>query len=327
MKNFKYIDAKSVKNAAAFLGEEWNDAVLKSGGTDLLGELKSMIISTEKVVNIGNIESLKYIKSTSDGGLKIGAGTTITEITESSIIKEKYPVIAQAASKVASPQLRNMGTLGGNLCQRPRCWYYRDTNILCLKKGGSQCYAFTGENKYHCLIEGSPCFMVHPSDMAPALISCDAKIKIYGKNGEKNLELGRFYVLPRENLKRENVLRPDEIITEIIIPTDKSNTKSIYVKQGIRETWDFAVCSVAISMKTSGLTCNDVRIILGGAAPKPWRSINAENALKGKIISENIAESAAKTAVADAQPLKDNRYKVKLFENMIKKAIIDVIKN
>ncbi|MFC1562859.1 FAD binding domain-containing protein [candidate division KSB1 bacterium] len=327
MKNFKYVDAKSLESAAAALGNNWDEAVVKGGGTDLLGELKDMIIPPKKVINLKNIENLGFIKLTPDGGLRIGAATTITEIAESPIIKEKYTVIAQASSKLASPQLRNMGTIGGNLCQRPRCWYYRNKDILCIKQGGSQCYAFTGENKYHCLFGGGPCFIVHPSDMAPALISCDAKIKIFGKNGEKEIELDKFYVLPSENLRRENVLKPDEIVAEIIVPGPKANTKSIYVKQGIREIWDFAICSVAVSMSISGLKCDDVRIVLGGAAPKPWRSIKAENELKGKSISENVAESAAKAALSDAQPLRDNRYKIKLFQNVIKMAILNTIKN
>ncbi len=327
MKNFKYVNPKSVQSAVASLGNDWNNAVVKGGGTDLLGEMKNMLITPEKVVNLSNIAALKFIKSTPNGDLSIGAAATIAEISKSSVIKEKYPALTQAASKVASPQLRNVGTIGGNLCQRPRCWYYRDKSILCLKKGGSQCFAFTGENKYHCILGGGPCFIVYPSDMAPALISCGAKIKILGKSGERELELQKFYVLPRENLMRENVLKPDEIVTEIIVPKPNANTKSIYIKQGVRETFDFSICSAAVSMSLNGLKCNDVRIVLGGAAPIPWRSTKAENQLEGKIISENIVESAAKVAVSDAQPMNDNRYKIKLFQNIIKKAILDVTKN
>ena len=327
MKNFTYINAKSIKDAVESLGKDWNESVVKSGGTDLLGELKGMIISPEKVINLKTIPNLDYIESTQNGGLKIGAMTTITKISESSLIRTKFPVISQAASKVASPQLRNMGTLGGNLCQRPRCWYYRENSILCLKKGGSQCYAFTGENRFHCIFGGGPCFIVHPSDMAPALISCDAEIKIYGRNGERELELNNFYLLPRENINRENVLNPDEIIVEIIIPPPRNNTKSIYIKQSIRETWDFAVCSVAVSMSMSGLKCDDVRIVLGGAAPKPWRSIIAENQLRGKMITETVAESAAKAAVNNAQTMRDNKYKINLFQNIIKSSILEVIKS
>ena len=327
MKNFTYINAKSIKDAVESLGKNWNESVVKSGGTDLLGELKGMIISPEKVINLKTIPNLDYIESTQDGGLKIGAMTTITKISESSLIRTKFPAISQAASKVASPQLRNMGTLGGNLCQRPRCWYYRENSILCLKKGGSQCYAFTGENRFHCIFGGGPCFIVHPSDMAASLISCDAEIKIYGRKGERELELNNFYLLPRENVNRENVLNPDEIVVEIIIPPPKNNTKSIYIKQSIRETWDFALCSVAVSMSMSGLKCDDVRIVLGGAAPKPWRSINAENELRGKMITEMVAESAAKAAVNNAQTMRDNKYKINLFQNIIKSAILEVIKS
>ncbi|MFC1557892.1 FAD binding domain-containing protein [candidate division KSB1 bacterium] len=327
MKNFKYVEAKSIKNAAAALSNDWNKAVVKCGGTDLLGEMKDMLISPEKVVNISNINTLSYIEFVNDGGVKIGAAATLTEIAESAVIKEKYPVIAQAAAKVGSPQLRNMGTIGGNLCQRPRCWYYRNKNTVCLKKGGSQCYAFTGENKYHCILGGGPCFIVYPSDMAPALIACEAKIKINGKAGERELDLNKFYVLPADNIERENILNPDEIVTEIVVPSLGSNTKSMYYKQGIRETWDFAVCSVAASIKMSGLQCNDIRIVLGGAAPKPWRSFEAENVMKGKIVSESTAESAAKAAVEGAQSLRDNRYKIKLFQNIIKQTILDTVKS
>jgi len=174
---------------------------------------------------------------------------------------------------------------------------------------------------------GGPCFIVHPSDLAPSLISCDAKIKIFGRKGERELELNNFYLLPRENINRENVLNPDEVVIEVIIPSPKNNTKSIYVKQGIREMWDFALCSVAVSMSISGLKCDDVRIVLGGAAPKPWRSINAENELRGKIVTENTAESAAKAAVNGAQAMRDNEYKISLFQNIIKNTILEVIKS
>lgn len=325
MKNFAYIKTSTINEAVESLGKSWDESVIKAGGTDLLGELKGGIISPEKVVNIQNIKGLDYIKQTSDGGLSIGALTTITSIAESPLVKEKFPVVYQSASKVASPQLRNMGTIGGNLCQRPRCWYYRNSSILCLKKGGSQCYAFSGENKFHCIFGGGPCFIVHPSDMAVALVSCDAKVKIHNKKGKRELELEKFYVLPKENLKRENVLEPDEIVTEIIIPPVKSNTKSIYIKQGIRETWDFALCSVAVSMSLSASKCNDVRIVLGGAAPKPWRTIKAETELKGKVITEKVSESIAKLAVDGAQTLRDNKYKVDLFQNIIKMAILNIV--
>ncbi len=327
MKNFAYVKTSTISEAIESLGKSWDESVIKAGGTDLLGELKSMIISPKKVINIRDIQGLDYIKQTSDGGLSIGALTTIASILESPLVKEKFQVVCQAASKLASPQLRNMGTIGGNLCQRPRCWYYRDGSILCLKKGGSQCYAFSGENKFHCIFGGGPCFIVHPSDMAPALISCNAKVKIYSKKGERELELENFYVLPKENLKRENVLEPDEIVTEIMIPPVKINTKSIYVKQGIRETWDFALCSVAVSMSVSDSKCNDVRVVLGGAAPKPWRSIKAENELKGKVITEKVSESAAILAVDGAQTLRDNKYKIDLFQNIIKMAILNTEKS
>ncbi len=320
MENFAYINAKSVEQVPSLLSDKWGETAIIAGGTDLLGELKEYIITPKKVVNLKTIPGLDEIKEDSSG-LTIGALATIAEIAEHPTIQKHYTVLAEAAESVATPQIRHVGTLGGNLCQRPRCWYYRIEDIKCLKKGGDKCYALSGLNKYHAIFGGGPVYIVHPSDTAPALIALGATVKIAGPKGEKTMPLEDFFILPKaSNPFRENVLEPKEIVVEVHVPKPKPNTRSFYIKVREKSSFDFALSSVAAVFEMEGATCRKANIVLGGVAPAPWRSKEAEAALNGKQVTQAVAMQAGKDAVKNADPMTDNGYKVPLTQNIISRA-------
>jgi xanthine dehydrogenase YagS FAD-binding subunit len=251
--------------------------------------------------------------------------TTVAELGEDPMVKQDYPVLHQAANSVGSPQLRNMGTVGGNLCQRPRCWYYRDAQVVCRKKGGSKCFAFKGRNRYHAIIGGGICFIVYPSDLAPALIALNAEVTISSPRGEKTIPLSNFYTLPSVNIRKENVLGQDEIIREIKLPLAEKDERSAYAKFIERGSWDFAVVSAAVAGTVSGKTFKDMRIVLGGVAPIPWRLQKAEEALKGKKLTEDLVRLAAREALKEAKPLEENAYKKDLVEVVLARTVLSLI--
>ena len=242
MNNFEYIQPKTLKEASKALGTDWQTSLPFAGGTDILGMMKDRIESPNKLVNLKSIPGLNKINYSAGNGLSIGALTTIYEIAEHPVINEKYPVLAQAAKEVASPQLRNVGTIGGNICQRPRCWYFRG-EFHCLRKGGDICYAVDGRNKFHCIIGGGPCFIVHPSDTAVALTALDARLVIFSGKKSRTISIRDFFVLPDINVERENILQPGEIITEIQIPDLTGESQSGYMKlnpdAGAKEVEEF----------------------------------------------------------------------------------------
>jgi xanthine dehydrogenase YagS FAD-binding subunit len=246
-------------------------------------------------------------------------------LAEDPLIKNEYPALNEAANSVATPQLRNMGTAGGNLCQRPRCWYYRDPQVKCRKKGGSRCFAFRGKNKYHAILGGGLCYIVHPSDLAPALISLDAEISINSPKGDKTIPLANFYILPKVNVRKENILEPNEVLREIKIPPIKKGVKSTYSKFIERGAWDFAVVSAAVKGTVSGDVFRDIKIVLGGVAPIPWRLVRAENIIKGKKVTEDLVRDATSEALKEAKPLDDNGYKKELVETVLCRAVLSLI--
>jgi xanthine dehydrogenase YagS FAD-binding subunit len=316
--NFAYARPGSVQEALDQLSS--SGARVSSGGTDLLGCLRDAVFDVEKVVSLSNIEDLGGIRETSEGGLRIGAMTTITEVAENDWILQRYPGLAQAAGEVASPQLRNQGTLGGNLCQRPRCWYFRG-DFHCSKKGGDQCYAVDGENQYHCIFGGSACFIVHPSDTAPALVALGGSVKIVGRGGERSVPLEEFYILPEVDHEKENVLEPGEIVTEVFLPPMGEGWQSSYRKVRERGSWDFALASVALALRSEGGRVREARIVLGGVAPIPWRSKTAEEALTGRRIDEGRARRVGEAAVKNAEALDYNGYKIPLVKGVVEEAL------
>ncbi len=320
MEKFSYVNATSLKQVTSLLSDSgWGEIMMIAGGTDLLAELKEYIETPKTLINLKTLPGMDSI-SADASGLKIGALTTVAEIAMHPTIQHHYTVLAQAAASVATPQIRNVGTLGGNLCQRPRCWYYRDETVSCLKKGGDLCYAVEGLSKYHAIFGGDPVYIVHPSDIAPALIALNASIKIVGPEGEKTIKVEEFFTLPAANPFRENVLEPNEIVVEVHVPKPNPNTKSLYLKAREKGAPDFALASVAGVFEVMGRTCQAASIVLGGVAPAPWRSTDAETALTGKMINDSVSAKAGEEAVKNAQPLNDNEYKVTLTQNLISRA-------
>ena len=324
MDKFSYINPAHLEQVPGLLKNDWQSKVI-AGGTDLVGEMKDYVESPKRLVNLKSIPGLDQIE-VDDQGVTIGAMTTLTDIAEHTDIQKNYAALAQSAGVVASPQIRNVGTLGGNLCQRPRCWYYRDPDTICLKKGGDGCYALSGLNKYHAIFGGGPVYIVHPSDIAPALVALGAEVTILGASGERTVPMEDFFILPTvANPFRENILASNEIITRIRVPKPDTNTTSFYLKLHERGSFDFALVSVAGVFQIQGKKCQQLSLVLGGVAPTPWRSSEAEQVLRGQVISEALAQRAGEAAVKNADPMSDNGYKVTLTQNLIKRAAMMAI--
>lgn len=297
--------------------------VIHAGGTDLLGCLHDGVFTADKVVSIQALDQLRGIESSGDG-LRIGALATLTEIAEHPMVQRKYAVLAQGAAAAASPQLRNQGTIGGNLCQRPRCWYFRG-DFHCLRKGGDSCYAISGENEFHCIFGGSGCYIVHPSDTAPALVALDARVHIVGPQGRRTILLGSFFVLPEQDVTRETVLRPGEIVTDILLPA-LPEVRSSYRKVRARGAWDFALAGVALVLRvTPSSEVTWVRVVLSGVAPVPWRSLEAEKVLMGRRLESRVIQEAAAASVSGAAPLSQNEYKVDLVQAIVEESLLAMV--
>ena len=322
MDNFSYSRPATLKEATAQLGREHGRIALLAGGTDLLGSLKDHLEAPERLVNIRNLKELQGIRA-GRGSLTIGAATLLADIAENAMILQQAPLLAMAAGKVGTPQIRNMGTIGGNLCQRPRCWYYRN-NYPCFKHGGETCFSAAGENDYHAILEGGPSFIVHPSDTAPALVALGATARIVGGSGERILPFDKFFVTPKQDVRRENVLQANEVLADITVPIAPAGSKAIYVKEMVREVWDFALCSVAAMVTVQNGVVQDARIVLGGVAPIPYRALKAEAALKGKPLDEASCAAAGLAAVDGARPLAKNAYKVPLTQAVVKRALLSM---
>lgn len=297
-----------------------------AGGQDLITTMKDYSTRPSRVVNLKSIRGLDRITVDSAGALNIGALVTLTQLIEHPSVRKSFPGISEAANSIATPQIRNLGTIGGNLCQRPRCWYFRLEEVVCLKKGGTECYAASGENKYNAIIAGGPSYIVHPSDLAPMLLALGAQVSVMGSAGKRVIPLDKFFTLPSDgNIRRENVLQNDEIITDIQVPASPLAARSTYLKFKERDSLDFALASVAAALQLApDKTVKDVRIVLGGVAPIPWRVQDAEKYLVGKTISPEVLSEAAKLALKDAQPLEKNAYKVPLTQTLVRRALAKI---
>ena len=322
MKSFYHFSAKTVDEAVKLLKDYKGRAKLIAGGTDLLGTLKDRIAKEypEAIINIKTISSLDYIKENAEG-LKIGALVKLSNLAQSPTVKETYKVLAEAAYAVGTPQIRNMGTIGGNLCQDVRCWYYRYPNqiggrILCPRKGSGHCLAIAGDNRYHAIMEGNKCFAVCPSDTAIALTVLDAKIKILGPKGYRTISVRGFFKT------LGNTLKPYEMVTEIQVPRPSEKARQTFLKFTLRKPVDFAIVSVASVITVEGEVCKDAKIGLGAIAPTPIRATKAEQAIKGKAIDAITAAETAEVAVMGAKPLSMNAYKVEITKTLVKRAIL-----
>jgi xanthine dehydrogenase YagS FAD-binding subunit len=316
---FSYRRAQSIKEAMEAASKP--GAQVLAGGTDLLGCLRSQTMQAQQLVSLRDIAELKGISATPAGGLRIGALTTLAEVADHQKVREGYPVLAQAAFAAASPQLRNQGTLGGNLCQRPRCWYFRG-DFQCRRKGGNTCFAEVGENQLHCIFGGEGCYFVHPSDTAPALTALDAKVTIAGRKGRRTIPIASFFLDPKGSLTKENVLAPGEILAEVLLEPPKAGTRSTYRKIRERGSFDFALASAAIVLAVADGKVSAARIVLGGVAPTPWRAAEAEKALAGKALDAATVAEVAAAAVKGASPFDKNGYKVPLVKGMLEDTLL-----
>jgi xanthine dehydrogenase YagS FAD-binding subunit len=322
MKTFQHIDVKTINEACRLLEEYRGKAKLIAGGIDLLGVLKDKILLNypETIINIKTIPGLDYIKEDAKG-LKIGALTTLSNIGRSPVVNGTYKVLAEAACAVASPQIRNMATLGGNLCQDVRCWYYRyphviGKRILCLRKGSGPCFAVSGDNRYHAILNGKRCVAVCPSDTAIALTALDAKMKVVG--------LGKNRIVPVKDFFTTlgNVLEAGEILKEIQVPKPMGKTKQTFLKLTLRKPIDFSIVSVASVISLEERICKDASIALGAVAPAPVRATKAEWMIKGKAITPEMAAQAAEAAVDGAKPLSMNAYKIEETKILVQRALL-----
>lgn len=315
---FSYIRATTLDEALHHLA---GDARVHAGGSDLLGCLRDGVFDCGTVVSISGLKQLEGIRPTEAGALAIGALTTVAEVAKNPLVQERYPGLAQAAASVASPQLRNQGTIGGNICQKPRCWYYRG-EFPCRRKGGDTCFALAGENRYHCILGGSGCYVTHPSDTAPALTALEASIGLAGPAGTRWVPMEQFLVSPGDDPRRETVLQRNEIVTEIMVPAPATGLRTSYRKVRARGAWDFALAGVALALQFEGDRVRAARIVLSGAAPVPWRATGAEAIVTGSVIDERRARDAAIAALDGATPLRQNAYKIPLFRGLIEEELL-----
>lgn len=324
MREFRIAQPKTVEELAALLAETKEKALIMAGGTDLIDELKSGVAAPDLVVDIQGVAGLAGISRDKDG-LRIGPMTTVAALAGSADVAREFPILVEAALSLATPQLRNAGTVGGNLCQRPRCWYYRDPATVCNKKGGARCFAFQGRNKYHAIFGGDGCFIVYPSDLAPALISLGGRVTIGSARGDKVIRLEDFYKPPSVDVTKENVLARDEFLKDVRVPAAKPGQKGTYIKLKERGTWDFAVASAAVTGVVKGGVFSEISIVAGGLATVPWRMKRAEDILRGKPATEALVIQAAGEALKDSSPLAENAYKKDLAAAAIKRAVLALV--
>ena len=314
----EWSDARSVQDA---LGQLDGKTLVKAGGIDVMDRLKEGLDSPTRLVNIRTISGMDYIKEDS-GWLRIGPLVTLATIADYPLLRQRYVALADAALKAATPQIRNMATIGGNLLQRPRCWYFRSDQFHCLRKGGDRCFAQDGENEYHAILDNQVCAIVHPSAAASALMAFGAKLQIESRKGEREVALEDFFVRPEQDVTREHSLAADEILTEIRVPMPSAATRSAYTKIAQKESFDWPLAEVAVVLEQRGGVVNRASIVLGAAAPIPWRAKAAESALAGKTLNEDAARAAAKAAIEGATPLSDNAYKIPIFEAVVRRTIL-----
>ena len=320
MNKFTFVDCTTVGQA---LDQLTPDSTVKAGGIDLLDLMKDGIVTPARLVNIRNVASLRGITVTPKG-LQIGPLATLSEIAAHADVQRTYAALADAAGHAATPQVRNMATVGGNLMQRPRCWYFRSSDFDCKKKDGSsdECHAHTGENQYHAIMNNSTCAMVHPSSTAVPLLAMNAEVELTSKHGKRTVAMRDFYNAPEKDLKNETVVQKGELITSIFVPAPEAGTRSAYQKYGEKESFDWPLADAGVVLVMDGAHCKKASIVLGVAAPTPMRASAAEAILAGKTIDEATARAAARAAMEGATPLSQNSFKTQLFQTAIYRTVL-----
>ena len=326
MKSLTSANARNPQDAVALVQQAHRDgrhASMCGGGSDLLGLVKERIMTPDVVVNLKTMTGHGQIEPVGSG-TRIGGLVTLDALSHSTRVRSQCAVLAEAAGGVATPQIRNVGTLAGNLCQRPWCWYYRN-GFPCYKAGGNQCFSFAGENQFHAIFGGGPSYIVHPSDTAPALVALDAVFHIVGPAGPREMPAAEFFVLPARDPARENALGDEDLVAAVEVPGPPAAPvvrRSAYHKVMDRESWTHAIVSAAVVLELDGAVCRAVRIVLGGVAPVPWRVPDAERVLVGQRLTPALAAHAAEVAVAGARPLSKNGYKVALTTAVVERTLV-----
>jgi xanthine dehydrogenase YagS FAD-binding subunit len=298
---------------------EGRRASFAGGGSDLLAMVKDQIAQPDVIIHLGSITGRDLVEA-SPSGLAIGGLITLDALGRHDTVRRSYTVLAEAAESVGTPQIRHVGTLAGNICQRPWCWYFRN-GFPCYKAGGHQCFSVSGENQLHAIFGGGPSYIVHPSDTAPALVALGATFQVTGPGGDRTLSSSDFFALPRQNPAKENVLGDQDVLAAVRIPAVAAGVRSTYRKVMDRQAWTHAVVSAAVVLEMQRDVCRSARVVLGGVAPIPWRLPEVERILAGQRITEALLDRAGAAAVAGARPLSQNAYKVPLTRNLVKRTI------
>jgi xanthine dehydrogenase YagS FAD-binding subunit len=328
MQSFELHEPTTVQEAVNTLNSLGSRGKILAGGSDLVsGVMKDWVQGAdmplpEALVDVTTIPGLQGIVLTNEGAT-IGANTTLSEIVESTGLSERYPLLTEALHSVASPTIRNIATLGGNINQRPRCWFFRG-NFDCLKKGGDRCYSVGGDNRYHAIIGADRCFIVHPSDGATALLALNARARIAGPDGERTVAFDDFFLRPDQDMFRENVLQANEVMVEVFIPTPAPGTRQAWTKLQNREVYDFAVISVATAFTEENGVWADGRIVLGGVAPVPYRADVIENQLQGNSVTTSARQAAAMIRTI-ARPMSMNAYKVDVTQTLVERTLLQAL--
>ena len=329
MKAFTNQNARTLDEAVSLAQEALRagqSVSFAGGGTDLLQLMKDRVVNRpgsaepDVLVHLTTVDGLDQVSSGPDG-TTVGGMITLSALSENSAIRDRFTVLAEAAESVASPQIRNAGTLGGNVVQRPWCWYYRN-GFPCFKAGGDQCFSVAGENQLHAIFGGGPSFIVHPSDLAPALVALDATFRVVGPGGERTLSGSDFFVLPSQDAEHENVLGDDEVLASVVLPASADGVRSTYHKVMDRDAWTHALVSAAVVLDMNGDVCREARIVLGGVAPIPWSVPEAEGLLTGQRVTPELAREVGAAAVAGATPLSKNAYKVPLAQRVVERTVL-----
>ena len=325
MRGFVNINPTSIDSAVDALQRARKDghrAVLSGGGSDLLGMIKERLILPDVVVNLKAVAGIDRV-SDHAGGVRIGGLITLDALSRNASVRDRYAVLAEAAGQVGTPQIRNTGTLAGNVCQRPWCWYLRN-GFPCYKNGGDHCFAASGQNQHHAIFGRGPSYIVHPSDTAPALVALDASFEIVGPSGPRTVGAAEFFVMPGTDPARENVLADDEILVGVSIPAASAGRHSTYVKLLDRESWTHALVSVALVLEMDGEVCRRARLVLGGVAPIPLDRPHAARLLEGNRVTSELAAKVADAAIEDARPLAMNGYKITLTRAAVRRTVLSL---
>jgi xanthine dehydrogenase YagS FAD-binding subunit len=322
VKAFAYVDARNEKEAVAALKFVGGVAMPLAGGQDLLARMKDYVASPDRLVNVkGALDTT--VVATADGGLKMGAAMKIVDLMENAQVQRLYPAVIAASGEIGTPQIRNQGTVGGNINQRPRCWYFRSEEFVCYKKGGNRCFSPAGENQFHAIFgNNGPSHIVHPSSLAVPFVAYGARFRLASSSGEREVPASEYFTMPTlRNVQKENVLGDDELLTHVILPPP-GNVKSGHYEVRYKASHDWPLAFTTVVLAMNGNTIQSARVVLGAVAPVPWRSEDAERALAGKPLNEQTATEAADAAIRAAQPLNRNGYKVQIARTAVKRAIL-----